>query len=68
MTKPSHTQHIPPEYLHAAEKPRFILWLLSLNLPPEAAFRTYRDWCHETSSQVMRSDLDDLCGKDFHIT
>lgn len=67
MTKHSHTLAIPQDLQRLESKPEFILWLASYNLPPDDAYRTYKDWCEATGHPVSRLDLNDLCGLDFNV-
>ena len=67
MTKHSHTLAIPADLLYPHEKPRFILWLASYNLPPDAAYRVYKSWCDSVGQGVLRDDLDDLCGTEYNV-
>lgn len=67
MTKHSHTLAIPLIYLNKEEMPRFLLWLGSMNLPPEAAYRVYKEWCEKTGTSMTRRILDDVAGPDFNV-
>ena len=67
MTHHSQTLAIPEDLLYLVELPRFILWLASYNLPPDAAYRVYKDWTEKVGTEINRQDLSDLCGADFDV-
>lgn len=68
MTQHSQTVSIPDEYLLPNMEVEFFMWLHSMNLMPDAAYRVYKAYCDKTGRAVSRSDIDDLCGKDYNVS